>query len=562
MRWRVLMNSLDRTGARDTLERLSLAIDQIGPYIAIGLFIPMAVVLAGTGAYAGYAMATTSRALAFEIVRILLAIMMAMSIIGPILMPSMERASAVRLLLLPIRRETLYVAQASSALSEPWVLMALPPVLAMPLGMAAGGAIGAAVIALAGGLLLILTLVSIVALVTTVLHLIVRDRRRGELIMLLFVLIVPALSMLPGLWAAGQTRAERRSERAAQAERIAHGEETSSDRLSRLALRATTLIPSELYVRATRTSVRGEISSAAMPLGALAATAIVLHTIGFFAFGRLLNSPGSPTRSRARSSGSWSSLRLPGLSRGAAAVAQAHLRLILRTPRGRSTVLAPTIVFVLVSILAKRHGGMDIGPVGLSNGLGVATFGAGVSLLSILPIGMNQFAVDRAGLTLALLTPLDTRQLLIGKAVGNGIAAAIPSLLSVVFAFLWFRDGSLALWLSLPLGLIATYLLVAPAAAALSAIFPRAVDMNSVGSRSNAHGLANLFGMASFGAASLPPTFLTMLALMLKMPVLAPVLLAIWCLVAWILSRLLLNAVARLFEKRRENLALTTRPAN
>ena len=34
MRWRVLVNSLERTGARDRLERFSLAVDQLGPIIA------------------------------------------------------------------------------------------------------------------------------------------------------------------------------------------------------------------------------------------------------------------------------------------------------------------------------------------------------------------------------------------------------------------------------------------------------------------------------------------------------------------------------------------------
>ena len=35
MRWRVLLNSLERTGARDTLERFSLAIEQLGPIVAV-----------------------------------------------------------------------------------------------------------------------------------------------------------------------------------------------------------------------------------------------------------------------------------------------------------------------------------------------------------------------------------------------------------------------------------------------------------------------------------------------------------------------------------------------
>ncbi len=49
MRWRVLLNSLERTGARDRLERFSLAIDQLGPIIATILLVPSALGLAGLG---------------------------------------------------------------------------------------------------------------------------------------------------------------------------------------------------------------------------------------------------------------------------------------------------------------------------------------------------------------------------------------------------------------------------------------------------------------------------------------------------------------------------------
>lgn len=53
MRWRVLLNSLERTGARDTLERLSLAVDQLGPIIAALLLVPSLIgmsLLSGTPA--------------------------------------------------------------------------------------------------------------------------------------------------------------------------------------------------------------------------------------------------------------------------------------------------------------------------------------------------------------------------------------------------------------------------------------------------------------------------------------------------------------------------------
>jgi hypothetical protein len=60
------------------------------------------------------------------------------------------------------------------------------------------------------------------------------------------------------------------------------------------------------------------------------------------------------------------------------------------------------------------------------------------------------------------------------------------------------------MWLSLPPGLLATSVLTAPAAAVLSALFPRAVNLNSIGQRSNPHGLSNLLGLLSIAIASAP----------------------------------------------------------
>jgi hypothetical protein len=149
--------------------------------------------------------------------------------------------------------------------------------------------------------------------------------------------------------------------------------------------------------------------------------------------------------------------------------------------------------------------------------------------LSILPIAMNQFAVDGAGLTLALLSPLSTRQLLAGKAVGNGLIAIPTALLCVGLAALVLPGGAVSTWLTLVLSLIATYILASPAAAVFSAILPRLVDMNSIGRSSNAHGLSGLLGLLAFAAAATPCIGLAAAAgPLLGQPFATPVLLLIW----------------------------------
>ena len=65
------------------------------------------------------------------------------------------------MLLLPISRGTLYVAQSAAALGDVWVLLMLPLVTCIPLGMAVGGAVGGAVIAACSGVLLVVIVLAI-----------------------------------------------------------------------------------------------------------------------------------------------------------------------------------------------------------------------------------------------------------------------------------------------------------------------------------------------------------------------------------------------------------------
>ena len=169
---------------------------------------------------------------------------------------------------------------------------------------------------------------------------------------------------------------------------------------------------------------------------------------------------------------------------------------------------------------------------------------------------MNQFAIDKAGVTMALLSPLTDREYLAGKAVGNALIGGPPALVCGLTAVIMFPGGSPALWLAIPIALTSVYLLVAPVAAILSAIFPRTVDLNSIGSGSNAHGLASLLGLVAFVAAGVPCLLIVMAASeWIQRPALMPVLLLGWCAVAYGANLLLFSLARTIFARRRENLA-------
>jgi hypothetical protein len=248
--------------------------------------------------------------------------------------------------------------------------------------------------------------------------------------------------------------------------------------------------------------------------------------------------------------------RVPGLTAGASAVALAHFRLALRTPRGRSILLSP-LALMVVSAFMMQQGNQDGAPFWFSSGLGVAAFASFICLLAVLPIAMNQFAVDKAGLTMALLAPLSTREYLAGKAAGNALIAVPPALFCVLASRVVFGGGSSALWISLPIALASILLIVAPIAAAASAVFPRVVDLNSIGRGGNAHGAAGFIGLLSFVAAGLPNLALGYATMRwLERPALVPLVLLLWCGVSYALARALFVPVRRLFEARRENLAM------
>ncbi len=552
MRWRVLINSLERTGARDTLERFSLALEQIGPIIVLALFVPSALALAGLSGYAGSALASAGDTpVAFDVLRYLMLAAVALTIVGPILLPAGERTNAVRLLLLPIPRTVLYAAQASSALADPWIVLAIPVVIALPVGLAAGGAYGTSLVALTAGALFLVALLGISALATSLVHLAVRDRRRGELLAVLLMVVLPALAIIPGSLHEQNRRAER------SGRTVSTPSEPLPQWVRETGATALRLTPSELY-RASILAARASMGATAIPLASLLASGAVLHGLGLIAFGRLLDSPASGSGRRSTGNVSRRVLKSPGVSPGASAVAVSPVRLALRTPRGRTILLSPLAVFVMFSIFMGRGDTqMEFGFITLNGGLSLAVFASAVCLLSILPFAVNQFAIDRAGLTLQLLSPLKDVEILTGKAIGNGLIAGAPAAVAVLLAFALFPQGALGLWVSVPLGAIGTYILSAPVSAALSAVLPRAVDLNRIGSGSNAHGLANLLGMAAVVLAAAPPVLLTVLARsFLDRPSFAPLLLLMWCAIALVLARLLFVPVAALFERRRENLAI------
>jgi hypothetical protein len=186
----------------------------------------------------------------------------------------------------------------------------------------------------------------------------------------------------------------------------------------------------------------------------------------------------------------------------------------------------------------------------------MAIFGLALTLLSLAPLSLNQFAVDRAGLTLQFLSPISDRDLLVGKATGGALAIAPPAIFVLAVSFAMSPGDSPALWIALIFGAAATYALVAPVNAALSAIFPRAVNLASIGRDSNAHHGATLLGLLAIAAAAAPSAIAAAAGVLIfQSAATAALFAALWFLIAVALSSLLFRGVEPLVAARRENLA-------
>jgi hypothetical protein len=558
LKWRTVRNSIERSGGRDSrdlLSRFSMASEQLAPIVLGLVMIPSMLALAGAGASAGASMAGGGPAGSMvQVLRLALLAGCALAVFSPLLFPAGGQPNTVRLLLLPIPGAVLYLGQAISTLAEPWMLLVTAMLLGVAAGLAAGGAIGAAAFGLLTGVLLLSVLAGVTLGVSAVLLRLVRSRRRAELLTLLLLLALPVLSLAPGL-----IHGQRGPQARVEPGRGAGGQPTWWHEAQR---RAWGGVPSELYVRAVRSSAGGDQADAIRAAMVLSALAAVVHAASLVTVSRLLHSPDRSGSGRSSGAGDVRVWRVPGVSPATSAVAVNQVRLALRTPRGRFSLLSPVVMFVTfaVVILRSQTGEMELGFMRLPGGIGLAAFVSGVALLAILPLAMNQFAIDGAGLTLMMLTPLDAAALLRGKAIGNALIAAMPAGVCLAGSLLLFPPGEPALWLGLPLALASTYLLLAPGAAALSMLFPRVVNLNSIGRGSNAHGVAVLLGILLLGAAAGVCVLLVVAAIdLLQRPLLAPLFLLLWTGVCGAADIALFRAVASLYARRREQLGLLVR---
>ena len=550
VRWRVRMNAIERSDRADRIQRFTRATEVLGPVMVAVMMVPTALVALALGAAAGFGMSSGAQwgEAAMHLMRFALLAATALTIVGPVMLPSGRGiASLPRLLLLPVSRTALYASELVGGLAEPWMMMAALAAVSLTVGALAAGSLSAALAAVAAGALLLLTLAGLGACLGAALHVLMGNRRRGEWIVVVALTGFSLLGMLPALMTG--SRDERRTRDAEVESRLARAlEEPASGPLA--------LLPSELYVAAVARAAGVSPGSPLLPVAGLAAAAAAALGAGWAVWRRAIDLGGlSAGRTRARD---VQGNRAPWMRTPATGLAFTFVQHVLRTARGRAIVLPSVVMTLVFAALVAFRGGLDLGAFSIRTGFAVAVFGVIAAFLAPVQLWMNQFAIDRAGLTMLCLQPLSSAAILRGKMAGAAVLvggiAALPFLLGLIIG----APLPAAYWIVLALGALAAFAVLAPMAALLAIFFPKHVDLTSIGQRSNAHPVAGLLGAMATGLAAAPAVGAALVGFrLMDSPIAAVGLAAAWLVIALILHWGLTKLAVSAFERRREALVAT-----
>jgi hypothetical protein len=554
LRWRLLANSLHGGRKRDRMEQISRVFALFVPLILAALSFGSVVAIGIGGVLAGRAVATSQINPESVMLILRIALFGAFVLLALVTALSPHQSSTARytrLVLLPIRRQTLHLVEVVSGLADPVVAFMVPGLLLFAAALVVYGRPVAGVWAFLAAAGLIFVLTALVALISFLVSWLLRSRRRGELFTLVFVLGISLFSFIPAFLG---ERIEQRSRTRAPGERRPF----SVAEFDRGLPSWSRALPSELYGLAVRDGFAGNTGRAGFAVLLLFVQGTVLYAASARVHRQLITALEGD-RARRRNTGARSALgRLPFLGPEASAVAWAQVRTGLRSVRGRLLVLLPGPMMAMITLLFRQMGSDDrFAGTLASNGHLMVGAGGLFCLYAMQALTMNMFGSDRAGLTLQFLSPIGDRQLAHGKVAGCGIIFIVGLALSVGTALLVAANSPASLWIATVVGLFASYALLSPLYVWLSALFPVASDLSKTGSGGNPHPLP-MFAGVFFTVLCAAPAALIMVVCQfwLERTVLAPVLMIGWLLITLAIGVPFVGAASRAIDLRRENLAL------
>lgn len=574
LRWRLVINGVRSGQRRDTLEQVSRTLQTLAPFVLAAVSLGSILGATVMGFIGGRAVAhgVMSAAVVFFVFRAVLGILLAVTVLVTVLAPTQTTMTTyTRLLLLPIARSTLHLLEVAANLADPWIAVLVPGLTMFAVGLAVGGRAGVGLVAAAAGLAMVFLFISLAALVSFVVRWLLRNRRRGELFTLLFVLSISVMSLLPAIMST-RIAASRRAQTAAQApasspkpadrrSRTRTVEPFSVAKFDAALPRWTRAIPSELYGAALSASADGREGRAWLAVVLLLVEGSFLFVASSAMHARLIGSIESEQDHRKRFSKPLGGFSLPLVSPTVAAVAMVYLRTALRSVRGRLALLLPAPMLLAIATMMKTMTELPSGMAAvIARGDLLFAVGSVLALHALQPFTMNLLGTDRAGLSLLFLSPLSDRDLARGKVLGAALLLVVSMSLCLVGSVVIAPGGDVWVWLAVPVGIASVWMLASPLAVWLSILFPVPADLSRTGSSGNPHPLAMIIGLFMVMALMLPPAALLVVGgFWLRRAPVALGLELVWLGIAIAVAWPLLNLAARALDSRRENLALLTK---
>ena len=260
-----------------------------------------------------------------------------------------------------------------------------------------------------------------------------------------------------------------------------------------------TLDPGAAWATAVGAALTGDLALAAAMLGLMVAVTALLFVAAGRLHRRLLEAPPPSTRG-AGGRATRLPAPIPFCRPATAAVARAHLRLVLRTTRGRLALIGPAFGALIFAGVARFGANIAAasGPVAfMYSPLFIAALAVTGSLGNLSAITGNQLAALGQGLVLERLLPLDDATLLRGAAVGGGLAYGVAMVTSLALTFPilgppWW------MWTGAFFAGVVVYAGLAPVQAAASAVFPVVAKLGTMSKRGGPHPLVR-FGLLALG---------------------------------------------------------------
>jgi hypothetical protein len=555
LRWRLLKNSLAGGQKRDSVEQASRALALMVPLMIVALSAGTFLAVSALGYFGGRMMAegileTGSGLLVF---RLLLGIMAFTIVALSIMSPTQSTLSRyTRLLLLPIHRRVLHLVEVLSSIGDPWIAVVAAGLTTFSVGLYAGGRPWVALVALAAAALMVGVVICAGSLAGFLVAWLMRDRRRGELFTLVFVLVFSMLSFIPAFMSRSIDARHKVSGTESQAKPGINVEE-----FDRNLPRWTRYLPSEVHGHTMAAALESDRAGVVAGLVTLGVEMVLLFMASARVHRQMLGALEGDQSRRRSAEIKLTGRKWPLLSPGASAVAWALTRGSFRTVRGRLAVLLPgPMLAMLVAVFQSIPSETWTAEAATR---GYLLFGASslLAFYAMNAISMNFFGSDRAGLTLQLLSPITDQELAWGKIAGFGAVIGVGLAVCLVAAATVAHSGALAYWIATSLGAIAAFALISPMAIWFSALFPVASDLSKTGAGGNPHPFPMIAGTAGAALASLPTVgILAAAEFLLKSPLAAVLLALVWALVAIGIAMPLVTLASRAIGSRRENLAL------